>query len=202
MGNQQERLVSQVRLAMLLDCEGWISIRVLQRSKVRPFDMVPIVGMNNTSRAMVDWAASALESLEVPRYVWWGKASGFGKLPTGRVLVEGYRRVTKILPLIRPYLIIKGAQADLVSEFIALREERWKNAPGSRSYSDRELELANAVRDLNTKGYGWRPVSSTSLREGSVIQLRKKLGRIVMNSELPTKAGEAAETTARLDPRV
>src|SRR5882672_6189098 len=92
LGNQQERLVAQARLAMLFDCEGWISIYVLQRSKIRPFDMALTIGFNNTSRELIEWAASTLESLEVPHYVWWAKAPhGIGKIKQGRVLINGFK---------------------------------------------------------------------------------------------------------------
>jgi hypothetical protein len=199
--NQQERLVRQAQLAMLFDCEGYITVRVVNRAtkvKQRNIDISPIVGMSNVSHELIDWTADALEKLGVPRYVWWSKKHGgpWEKHLQGRVLVYGFKRVEVLLPLIRPFLIVKGKQADLLQRFIDLRMIAWSGGSRQRDYSEEELQLANTIRDLNVKGYGWRPVSSTSLRDGSE-QLRRKLGRTVMDSDLRTKDGEAAEMTAR-----
>lgn len=170
MGNQQERLTAQVRLAMLYDTEGYITMAVTKRGPNRNLSLVPLIAVSNTSVTLVEWAASALEYLGVGRYVQWNKPHGIGKLAQGRVTVQGLLRVQDLLPNIRPYLIVKQKQADLLHEFIGSRL-----AAGPKdSYTDRELDIANQIRSLNTKGKGWRPVSSTTTRDATV-ELRKHL---------------------------
>lgn len=179
MGNQQERLIAQVRLAMLYDTEGWISMNVIQRMKHRVASLVPVIGVTNTNVGLVDWTADVLEQLDVPRYVQWVEPHGIGKLAQGRVTVAGLLRVKQLLPHIRPFLIVKGKQADLLKEFIESR----LSTPGSTPYTERELEIANEIRGKNTKGRGWRPISSTTLRDAA-DELRRKLNEPMIKSEL------------------
>lgn len=187
LGNQQERLVRCARLATVIDCEGFITIRTIQRSRIRPLDIYPVVRVTNTDAAMINFVADCVEALGIGRYVWWGKPTGFGKRPMGMVAIEGLKRASALIPHIRPFLITKARQADLVMEFSNLRKLAWTGDSRRRVYSERELEIANAVRSLQTKGAGWRPVSSTSKRDATE-QLGVKLGRPMMCSDLTAKA--------------
>jgi hypothetical protein len=170
MGNQQERLIAQARLAMLFDTEGYITMRVAQRMKHRDMNLTPLVAFSNTDAGLIEWAADTLDQLEVPRYVQWVKPHGIGKLPQGRVSILGLLRVKSLLPHIRPFLIVKYRQADLLHDFI---QSRLSHIHGT-VYTQEELDIANGIRDLNVKGRGWRPVSSTTTCSAA-DQLRDRL---------------------------
>lgn len=176
LGNQQERQVLLARLAMVFDCEGYITLRTQQRSKTRPMDITPVVCMNNVDRTFIEWVAAALEALEVGHWVYWLKPTGYGKRQIAKVTVEGVQRVGKLLPLLRPYLIVKAKQADLVLEFVAARQQAWMGDSRRRAYSDREVDIANEIRHFAQKGKRWMPVSSTSKRDAA-DQLRTHMGR-------------------------
>lgn len=189
MGNQQERLVAAARLAMLFDTDGFITMRVVQRGKQRAYNVRPDCGAVNTSHALIEWAVAALRSLGVPCHVTYVDYSKWNpnRQPQWRLLVTGLKRVLRLLPHIRPYLVVKTQQADLLAEFIASRLSK----PLKSLYSDRELEIANAVRGLNcNKGGAWRPVSSESIRQA--VELREQLNE-KMCSDLRRDAQRAAE---------
>lgn len=170
MDNQQERLVQAARLAMLIDTDGFVTMRVVRRKRDRMQNLSPDVGITNTNKDLIEWASSTLQFLGIPAYVRWTVPHGIGKLPQGRVTVLGMKRVEKLLPVITPWLIAKKSQATKLAEFITLRLA----APHKAAYSAKELELANEARGLNTKGRGWRPVSSTTTRDAAV-EMREHL---------------------------
>lgn len=158
MDNQQERLLASARLAMLIDTEGTISFRFVQREKHRPYSIVPYIQFTNTDVEIVEWGAEALELLKVGRYVQWVNPHGIGKLTQGRVIVLGILRVQDLIPHIKPFLIAKRSNLEAVEEFINSRLSH-PNEP----YTERELELFDKTRKF--KGGSKRQVkSSTTIR--------------------------------------
>lgn len=146
MGNQQERSIQEARIAMLFETEGYFSLRVIKRGPEREYDIKPVVGVTNTSSNLIEWTAKTLDDFKIGRYVQWVKPHGLGKLPQGRVLIEGIKRVSTFLPIIRPWMLVKAEQADLIQEFISSRLSNMGN------YTDRELEIADKVRRMAQKG--------------------------------------------------
>lgn len=194
-GNQQERsVIDAARLAMLFDTDGFITMRVTQRMKNRAANVTPEIGAVNTCHALIDWAVAALESFGVTCYrqtIDWTKYKwSRSRLPQSRLSILGIRRSIKIIPIIRPYLIAKGRQADLLEEFALSRLSKNHNS----LYTDRELECANEARSLNSnKGGAFRPISSTSIRQARELQRHLKAK---MCSDLHGDMQNAAEMIA------
>lgn len=162
MDNQQERLVIQAQLAMLIDCEGSISMRLAQPDKHRRQGrVVPQITVSNTSELLLTWLQEVQSKFGFPMYIQWVKAHDLGKLPQWRMTIKGIERVSKFLPLIKDSLIIKKDKAVLVEEFIKLRKAAKKTDP----YSNRELEIAIKVRKNPSKGISWQPKSSETTRQ-------------------------------------
>lgn len=65
-----------------------------------------------------------------------------------RLSMSGRDDLRAFLSLIKPHLIAKKAQAELVLEFIALRDAKWFGHP----ITPDELEIARKVQELNHKG--------------------------------------------------
>lgn len=173
MGNQQERL-DAARLAMLFDTDGWVTIRVLQRAKNRYANLVPLVAAVSTTPVIIDWAAEACTRLGVARHIAHISPSKYeyckGNLDQRRLTVQGHKRVVKILPLVIPFLLAKRRQAELLLEFVNSRLAAGHHA----TYTERELEIANMIRGLNSnKGGNFRPVSSETVR--ATRELTRKL---------------------------
>lgn len=192
MDNQQERAVDAARLAMLLDTDGWLTMSVRQRDKARVANLQPYAGAVGTIIPLIDWAADAFERVGVPRYVQTIKRSQYvyakGHKDQKRIVIQGLKRVQTLLTVVMPYLIGKHRQGELLQEFIESRLAK----PHKADYSERECEIANEVRSLNSnKGGSWRPISSESIRQNR--ELRKHL-RDKMCSEL-TRDGESTTET-------
>src|SRR5882724_2982384 len=192
MGNQQERL-DAARIAMLLDTDGWVSIRVLQRSKVRVANLTPYCGAVNTSPELMEWAADAMTRLGIPRYVQHVNVAKYeyakGNKAQIRVLVNGLRRVQSLLKLVTPYLVAKQKQAILLMEFIESRLAASLKA----AYTERELQLANEIRALNSnKGGNFRPISSETVR---AAQEMKSMLNGMIQSDLTRDRESTAEMT-------
>src|ERR1700690_887332 len=102
MDNQQERLTDLVRLAMLFDTEGCISMRVAQKGKNRWGSVIPYASVVNTSDALMYWTHAAMTRLEVPHHIQHIKIykSAGMRLPQTRITIIGFKRVQKLLPLI------------------------------------------------------------------------------------------------------
>lgn len=193
MGNQQET-VAAARLAMLFDTEGTITMRVQQKSRRRPANMVPIVHAVNTDKGLIDWAAEALTLFNVAHYIYTfdpTRTNIRARLIQHRIVILGMKRVAKLLPVIMPFLIVKRQQATWLSEFIESRQGRYNEA-----YNELELSIANNVRALNqnkNRAKAWRPISSETLCQAR--ELRTMLnGKI--KSGLHGDMQSAAEMTA------
>ncbi len=132
-GNQQERLAY---LAGIIDGEGWLGLTVLPSGQYRPIIAVHMVGKD-----WIDHVDEVARASGLPSYRAHLKSSS-------RWGIYGIKRVQKVLGLVRPYLFIKGAQADLLNEFIDLRLSRPLRSP----VSEREAQIRQEIMALNTKG--------------------------------------------------
>jgi hypothetical protein len=195
MDNQQEIRFAAARIAMMIDTDGWATINVTQRSKVRNANLVPAIGMVNTSRPLIEWLDKTLTELGIPHYLKWYDLSGYKgsrcKMPQGRITVQGVKRLQKFLPLITPFLIAKSIQGKLLQEYVDLASAR----PGKAPYSQRELEIANYIRGFNSnKGGNWRPVSSETVRQAR--EMVDHLNSLKRQSDLSGDTQSEAEMTS------
>ncbi len=195
--NQQEIRLAAARFAMMVDTDGWATIFVVQRSKVRYANLNPQVGVLNTNPALIGWADNALTLMGVPHYVKWYDLSGYknsrNRKPMGRITVQGIRRLQKLMPQITPYLIGKAVQGKLLDEYITLALQR----PDKSTYTQRELEIANEIRQLNSnKADNWRPVSSETVRQAR--ELTKHLRSLKIQSDLYGDIQNEAEMSSSI----
>src|SRR5215467_1429377 len=120
-------------LAGIIDGEGTIS--VAQNSIVY---LRPHIVISNTSTLLAEWLrirgfAPHWAKNTIGRDYWRISWSGFS--------------LDKLLPLIRPYLVIKARHADLLLELISLRRQQSKNSP----LTERMHELVLMIAWLNDR---------------------------------------------------
>lgn len=199
LGNQQENEIAltAARLAMFFDTDGFVTIQVRQKIRrkgqiVRDAVMFPHLGLVNTSAPLIEWAHAAFERLEIAHYLKWFSVDQMkgsrARRPQGRIVIQGLRRVDKLLPYLLPFLVGKQRQGQIVREFI----DRRLAASPKATYADRDLELANEVRALNSNKSGeWRPISSETLCR--TAELRQHLQKI--KSDLRGDMQSTAEMT-------
>ena len=159
MGNQQRSL--ELRLAWfggILDGEGTISFasKYSPSSRQTYYHFRPYISLTNSSQVMMDEVMKLLDEIgcayhvrsvnnPAHRDVNW-------KVCT-QINIEGMKRLQRVLPIIRPYLICKGEQADVLLQYI---ESRFA---GNRKHhvNDDQLALVLKVKQLNHRGVLNRP---------------------------------------------
>jgi len=142
-----ENRIDIARLAMLVECEGSITIGMSPPTKTRNRpSLSPMVSITNTSMVIMEEARCTLIgegigfSFKTKRY-----GSGFGTKLRQDLQISGFHRTEQILTTILPFLNSKKTQAELVMEFIASRKQSF----GRAMYSDREWRITTDIRKLN-----------------------------------------------------
>jgi hypothetical protein len=147
--SEHQRALRLARLAMLIECEGSITIGMTPPTKTRCRPaLYPTVDITNTSTVIIDEAKTTLMSEYVDctarpvRY-----QSGWGRKLRYDINIHGFDRLTRLLPTIIPYLNSKKMQAEIVMRFI---RSRMAAVPKSE-YSEQEWQWTTQIRKLNGK---------------------------------------------------
>jgi hypothetical protein len=144
---RHERVVRLARLAMLIECEGCITIGMSPPTKTRNRPaLYPTVDITNTATGIIDEAKETL----IDECVGFTSReqrnpSGLGKKRRYDINIHAFDRVEKILTAVLPYLRSKKPQAEIVLAFIESR----RNAQPKAAYSDREWWMVTEVRKMN-----------------------------------------------------
>jgi len=141
------RQIRIARLAMLIECEGSITIGMTPPTKTRNRpSLSPMVGVTNTDLKIIQEARDVLidegigfclRPIRCP--------SGFGRKWRHDINISAFDRTEKVLTTILPFLNAKKTQAELVLEFIRSR----KQCAPKAMYSDREWRITTEIRKLN-----------------------------------------------------
>ena len=144
-----ERIVRLSRLAMLIECEGSITVGMTPPTKTRCRPaLTAAVDLTNTATDIIEEAKEtlALEGIACTARPE-GRCRGVGRKPRFDVNLHGFDRVEKVLTALMPYLRSKRRQAEIVLEFVDCRRRAHKHA----AYSNHEWQLVYEVRRLNGK---------------------------------------------------
>lgn len=112
--------------------------------------MNPQIIFSNTHKGVLEWIKDVLGVGSVsiqdssPRRNWKHKV-GY------RLVYAGQETCYQVAKLIRPHLIVKKPQVDLVVEFIESRKQRNARVYNAR-YNKRECEIALEIKKLNRRG--------------------------------------------------
>lgn len=177
-------------LAGIIDGEGSIDIRSLPPGKHRRNGSYSsIVVICNTNQLILDKVANIMSRCGIPHYVSKTKVVGNRK-PSQQIICAGPNRCFRCLWIIEPYLVGKKAQANLTMSFVWSRighPDKYHTP-----YTEYELSLVNAIRQLNKKG----PVILNEHTLDAVKESAK------MCSELRGKPVEVTEMMTRLQQKV
>lgn len=141
-------------LAGIIDGEGTITI---ERSGNRRLNGITglqaKVNVANTNWAIIEYVVGILKRLGVNPHIK-SQPIGYGTRPRNKqcwwVTVGGLTKTAKVLNVIKPYLVGKRAQADLVLDFINYRGDA-QLAKG-KPYGPFEANLVEKIRALNFRG--------------------------------------------------
>lgn len=146
--SKHERQIRIARLAMLIECEGHITIGMTPPTKTRNRPaLYATAGVANTSSEIIDEAKATLidEGIGFSTHSLRPNSGGLGKKWRYDISTHGFDRAGLLLTTILPFLRAKKRQAEIVLAYI---ESRRKAEPKS-AYSDQEWRWATEVRKLN-----------------------------------------------------
>lgn len=169
MDNQQVTNVDLAWLGGIWDGEGTISLRrSLQKRGNKNPQFSPRVSMVNTNSAILEKVVNILDSLEIKYYFREKDQGGFAgsRRQCFLVSVETLGNAVKLLVAIRPYLVGKRFQCDMLLKFCESRLRKIRNPKGGNhrvEYSAQELEWLDAVIQENGNPRG----TSEAIREAA-----------------------------------
>jgi hypothetical protein len=173
MDNQQATDAEIGWLAGIIDGEGWLGMTVSHEwghssyGLKRPRIIVKCeLKITNCDAAIIERSALIIAKLGVNPYRRTHKKSSVTRRPVHEAAFKHMAGMQKVLPVLLPHLTgIKRQRAELILRFIALRQANpgiprpgfdtvcGKRGPRTiRPYSDEELAVIEACRDLQSAG--------------------------------------------------
>lgn len=135
-----------VWLSGFVDGEGCLNLnRKIQKGKWISF--VPLFQVTNTHKPSIERIVKILSALGVGSHVINAQLTGNRK-PYSCVRTDGMKRVKKLLELLAPFLFTKKEQAELLLEFISIRQSQPVRSP----HGDREIKIYQRIKELNHRG--------------------------------------------------
>lgn len=136
-------------LAAMIDGEGTITLeRTGKRRLAGVMGLSPKVIVSNTNQAIIQHVVNIMRSVGVNPHI---KSQDRGPYKTMFwVTTQGLTKAVKILNVVKPFLVGKLAQAELVLEFARLRGD--SQLAKGKPYGERELQILKQIRALNFRG--------------------------------------------------
>ena len=126
------------------DADGYIS--VVKRSTY----LVPVVACTNTNKTLIDNVMRILDAADIAyRLDYQDRGERKNAKPAWTVRMEARPRCLAFLKMIRPYLVGKQEQADLVIKHCNLPKG---NGPKASERTDGYWEIRDQITQLNARG--------------------------------------------------
>jgi len=171
-------------LAAFLDGEGGIQITYNERKdRLYTTALHPTVYFTNTNREVIETLKSWLRA----GCIVVAKARE-GCKPTFVLHVTGTKNIIVLLERLRPLMIIKTKQADVMLEYCRSRASHYRGK--ERRYTERELELYTTLKKLNERGVKSTPTHGSLTKAG-----KSQTGNL--ESEARLRKLKASHTKAR-----
>lgn len=148
MGNQQRSLENDLNwLGGIIDGEGMVTAISRSERNRKNKAYIPRISVVNTNQTMINECLKIFENVNISIYIQTKKGKGTWKTKI-EIIISGYKRVHKALPILIPYIRTKKRQAELLYELCISRLQK----KSRESYSEYEFKLGNQIRDLNRNG--------------------------------------------------
>ena len=145
MGNQQERLIW---LAGFIDGEGYLGIKKVRRANpYSGYQLTARIVISNTSENALAFLEGILKENGVPYRIKYPRIEKHWK-PAFQIEIECFKPVSKLLNLVRHYLVVKAQQADILLAFIERRQKACRAAQNSR-YTATDIMSWQQIKELN-----------------------------------------------------
>jgi hypothetical protein len=138
-------------LAGLIDGDGCISFQRMsetRRLKRTSSHLVPYITITSTCTLTYEYMVKLYKELEVPLHVSMKpNTNPERQKPVYIFKTHGLKRSKTLLPLIMPYLVTKKREAELVMEFIEIRERLF----ATKTHDPREEEISEELRQIKVR---------------------------------------------------
>lgn len=144
-GPQPPLEITQVQAAYLagyVDCDGTISLKTAKRPNGN-IRICPYVGFSNTNKTGIQWIHNLL-SPKLKTTIQ-ERQGGYNHKRIYILQVHGQKQVASFLRMIKPYLVQKVQQAEIILGYC--ENHKFRTAP-----TEKELELVRKIRPLNKRG--------------------------------------------------
>jgi hypothetical protein len=135
-------------LAGLIDGEGCFMLNFRHDGKNLTFR--PRITITGTEMTQLPLLLKLIKTISLPVYVWSEKRKAINEKDGWVLIVTNVDRCLHWLQAIKPFLIIKWAQAEVFERLIIERAKR-ANYP-SKEFTIREIDLIRKLKLLNKKG--------------------------------------------------
>jgi hypothetical protein len=178
-------------LAGFLDADGMIRLRIgrknkLQRGGIGPKSLVPLVTYTNTCALTGKRLAELIGQsfTDFSATVCTGRSAWAPKIT---IEIGGIKRVEPFLTMVRPYMVTKAAEADLMLRYCAIR-----NAAGRGAYTEMEYRIFEALKFLKKSRHlrDYTPSVEEVLGEDIVRTNAKALEVAEMSTRQPLEVGK------------
>lgn len=137
MDNQQERLMAAIWLGAIIQGEGSVMVYWNPSGRNKQFCISARIVIYNSDMAVIDKVVECIKQFDINPYLYKYAARGIQKKEMITVMINGYKRLVKILPDIIPWLVgEKQIRAKFLYELASKRVNVGKLAP----YTEDELE--------------------------------------------------------------
>lgn len=107
---------------------------------------VPSVSVSNTNEVLINKVKNILDFYNIEYYVEYSdRGKRTNARPAWAIKMESKPRVSKFLSLIKPYLVAKQGQADLVLSWCSYDKRR-------KELSKQDHEIMTELKSLNSRG--------------------------------------------------
>lgn len=175
-------------LAGFLDADGMIRLRKGKKNAIGPKSLVPLVTYTNTC-ALTGKRLSELIGLSFTDFSATVSKDGSRNTWCPKITIEigGIKRVMPFLQMVRPFLVTKAAEADLMLEFCRLRKIKYR-AP----YTSREYQIFEALKHLKRTRHlrDYTPNIEEVLGEDIVRTNAEALEVAEMSTRQPVEVGK------------
>ena len=146
--NQQVSLCELSWLGGIIDGEGCLTIDKHggRRDEKGKCSVNPMIIIVNTDQIIMDKVQDILKKNGIPFYIYIHPPKKTWKRKI-EIVIRGYKRIRKFLPIITPFLIGKLEKANLLNEFCLSRLEKYTNP-----YTEEEKEMCRKIWLLNNRG--------------------------------------------------
>lgn len=141
LGNHAGNLLAW--LAGFIDADGMVCFHK-QPKKKQEITWVPGTSITTTCTKTADFISRSFKELGLPVYRCLRKVTNQNWTDRHHMEIRGQKRVKRLLEAILPYLVTKREEAELVMEFIRLRQE---GSP-TRPYSEYEMGLVSKTKKI------------------------------------------------------